>query len=268
MPKIPIRPEGFIQTASNPVIYGNTPDQTFAPDFSISEDGKGMMTGTVRFFYNCPYDKPPNNVVRAGASHPTVKKLLCNSVNTTIQSNNICYVEASYVGIEEDPAGVEWTLNTQTEDVPIENHPDFADPDKNWGTVTQAGYNTLGIPYWDTKNVVVNSDGEFGGFRNSESNREKGFVGVTAYKVPRATLSVSFYTAKSDLITDAVDSLAKAGSPPVGIIGAPAPKGGGEWFVTSVSVSQYSTKVFQVQMELTQSGPRGVNKYIYPDDEE
>lgn len=258
----PLYPQGYNYTSGSPRKWENGADGEYQPDWTVSDDGKGMLTGTMKFFYNCPAGKPVSRAIAAGDSHPKVPALLCNAVNTTIQANDISYVEASFVGLQQDPAGVEWSLNTQTEDVPIEQHPDFGKSDKNWGTVTKEGYDTkTGIPFWNTENVIVTEDGEFGGFRYSESNYKNQLVGVTSYKVPRATVSVSFFTGGS--VSEYVSSLAKAGSPPAGVEVPIALKGEAEWFVTAVSVSQYSLTILQVNVELTMSGERGVNELIY-----
>ena len=257
-PLIPQRPRS---TLSNPIKYEGQIDKDYQPDWTVSDDGKGMLTGTMRFFYNAPTGVPRTSAIKAGDTHPKLNFLLCNSVTTTIQSNDISYVEANFVGLGQDPAGVEWSLNTQTEDVPIESHPDFSNSSKGWGTVTQDGFNDLGIPYWNTENVIVDEDGVFGGFKNSQSNRDNQFVGVTSYKVPRATLSVTFFTAGG--AGTYVEQLAKAGSPPAGVVAPVTLKGEQEWFVSACSVSQYSLTIFQVQMELTLSGERGVNDKIY-----
>lgn len=259
----PPYPTGYRPTSSTPVKYGDISDGDWSPDWSVSDDGKGMLTGTMRFFWNAPANKPRTSIVKAGDSHPKLPELLCNSVQTTLTSNDISYVEASYVGLTQDPAGVTWSLNTPTEDEPIEMHPDFSKVEKGWGTVTQNGYNPdNNQPYWNLKNVIVSSDGRFEGFRYNDNNLEKQFVGVTSYKAPRATVSLSFFTANVELVKSAIAALRRISVIP--FVTIPLELGGNyNWLVTSVSTSQYSDTIFQVQMEFVLSGERGWNTRIY-----
>lgn len=261
----PPYPTGYRPTQSTPVRHENISDGDWSPDWSVTDDGKGLLTGTMRFFWNAPSNKPRTSIVKAGDSHPKLPELLCNAVQTTLTANDISYVEASYVGLAQDPAGVTWAINTPTEDEPIESHPDFAKIDKGWGMVTKEGYNPLNNqPYWNSKNVIVSTDGRFEGFKYNDHNIERGFVGVTSFKFPRATASLTFFTANLELVQQAQNSLRKIASIPFVDIPTPTLDGTYNWLVTNVSVSPFSDTIFQVQVEYLLSGDRGWNPLIYP----
>jgi hypothetical protein len=260
----PPLPTGFQSTTQSPIKKGGELNGTKQPDWSISDDGKGMLTGTMRFFYSTPTGKPTQTVVQAGAPHPRFPSLLCNSVTTTLSSNDISYVEAQYVGLSRDPAGVDWTMNTPTEEEPIENHPDFGDSAKGWGVVTQDGVSAeTGIPYWNRENVVVDKDGVFEKFKYNPANVTNQFVGVTSYKACRATVSVTYFTANQGTVNVAVGKLATISDP---FVSVPINKKADQNFLcTSVSVTQYSATIYQISEEYQLSGLKGWNKKIYAD---
>jgi hypothetical protein len=320
--------------------YGGPANGTPLPEWTINDDGLGMLTGTLKVFIDGPmggyggssgsglYHTPVasgnagsitglnkysgNNglsnpkgpssggglgagIPKTGDPHPYDSRLTCFGVSVSRNSMGIGYAEAQYVGLLQEPAGLEWDLSCPTEDDPIETHPNFHKTSgftdgestsgplvfdvnneefKDFKTVTKNGINpqTRG-PYWDLGNVHIDGPTQsFKGFRASDWNIKNGLVGVESYKVPRATLRINYTTSRREMWKWAVDSLGKyTGTIPSpfvpkgydnGASGVPNEAGSQNWLLVNVSVSEASG-LYKVSIEFMASGRKGWNKIIY-----
>lgn len=243
--------------------YGGPENGATLPEWNINDDGLGMLTGTLKVFIdgNGKTNKAPtgamekaaalslfnkyqgNNglsnpkdasgggglgegIPKTGDAHPYDSRLRCFGVSVERTSLGYGYAEAQYVGLLNDPSGIEWEITANTEDSPIETHPDFLLPEgyyvdnagkptgetgAKFGVITKSGINpqTKG-PYWNLKNVCVDGPTQsFKGFRASEEIIKKNLVGVESYKTPMATYRVSYTTAKKEMFEWALKNLGR-----------------------------------------------------------
>jgi hypothetical protein len=341
---------------------GGPSSGTPLPEWSVSDDGAGLLSGTLKVFIDGnagltskgtasskgfgadgksvnanggfgPAKSAADGIPATGSRHPFDGRLICYGTSTSFNSMGYGYVEAQYIGLLQDPAGVEWELSATTSDEAIETHPKFLGAEGNteyevegtptsgstlgggeggianptptgrirteFGTITKKGINpqTKG-PYWDLSNVYVDGPTQaFKGFRASEFNIENRFIGVESYKVPVATLRVSFTTMSADNFNWAVNGIGTivsqipsflnrtiAGSPAdtsgsgsspvsndvnsaVGNVGADAMSGADKsgWrklLITNASVA-FAGGLYKVSVEFARSGIYGWNPRIY-----
>jgi hypothetical protein len=141
--------------------YGGPANGTPQAEWSVSDDGMGMLTGTLKLFIEDPLFKqgggsgggspsgagslfnvykgnsgvtksktPPNQglgegIPMRGDPHPYEPALKCFGVTVNRGAMGIGYCDAQYVGLLYDPAGLEWEITCPTEDDSIETHPNF-----------------------------------------------------------------------------------------------------------------------------------------------
>jgi hypothetical protein len=253
---------------------GGPPSGTPQPDWEVTDDGKGLLTGTLRFFYNVETGKP--NLLPAparGTKHPFDERLICKDSSSSIGSNNIGYVNASYIGLSQDPTIPEWELSCPTEETSIQMHPAFNIPEGtagSMGVIKTAGVAPTFVPTYNDNMVVkggpTNSD--FEKFKVSPDTISKDLVGVETYKVMRPTITITIQTANQALMLDAIRNTGKQYSQPP--FGPPwLATEGRTWLFTSLSVSEYSG-IFKLSTEYMLSGlsadgkGKTWNKLIYP----
>lgn len=269
----PPNPQGRA-TSKQVLKKGSISSGTPQPEWRVTDDGKGMLTGTLKLFIDAKTGASHNAsemsvIPKRGDKHPYDERLYCNDVQTTFGSNDIAYCEANYVGLLQDPSGIEWELNTPTEEDDILTHPDLVSVKANWGTVTADGYNNNGQIPWDTKNVIIKPDGrgDFGGFKNNEHNRspEIDLAGVEKWKVPRATMRVTWNTASQANWIWAVKYLGyQTKSVPLAPDWTNVSDQNRSWLLSSTSVTQYGGTIYRIQAEYILSGQtKPWNKLIY-----
>lgn len=268
--------------------YGEVKTKTPQVDWTVTDNGKGLLSGTLKYFYevstgNAIDQTYIQTLPIQGEVHPYDNRLICNDCTLTVGANDIGYCDANYIGTQSDPCDVEFKLSCPTEEDPIQVHPSFslpADAQGSFGVVIEAGAAPKYQPVYDREMVVLGGKdlSEFDKFKVSPKTIEKDLVGVTSYKVARPTLSVSFVTQDGGFIATLISSVGMQTN-------APQPKGnapdwisgfsGRNWLLTSASVSpllRSEAKVdilWRVELEymLSGVGSDGVgktwNKLIY-----
>lgn len=244
------------------VKVGTPKDGAALPDWTVTDDGLGLLTGTLKFFYDYTTGKAVEGglaVPARGDRHPYDERLVCHDVKTTYGSNDIAYCDANYVGLKQDPSGIEYTLNCPTEEDPIQLHPKF-NLEKDKEGSFKAIEKMAESPDWKTRyNTKVcktkdNKGDEFVAFAVSPDNVTNDLVGVKSYKVPRPTMSVTFHTANQTIMFDCVRSVGKQFKKvPYGPDWSDVSKENRSWLFTSVSVTEYAG-IFKCQTEYMLSG--------------
>ena len=257
--------------------FGHISNGTPNPvDWQVVDDGTGLLTGTARFFYSNTDGKAvKKGFPRKGDKHPFDERLVCKDTRASYGTNEITYVDANYVGLDADPSGIVWELLCPTSDEPIETHPDFftwgvlktAPKKAQNGQVTPPTYNSTykSMIDWNYDEVIVR-EGNFDKFKDTPNNRGQNpsfnLVGVKSYKVPRATIRVTFSTKNETIKNTAIQALGKhCTQPPYGP--AWTKTTGRSWLMTNISVTEYAG-IYKIQTEYMLSGTEGYwNNRIY-----
>jgi hypothetical protein len=260
--------------------YG-TPNQKLPQvDWQVTDDGKGLLTGTMKYWYDIATGKPLDPLVIAklpvrGERHPFDERLVCRDVNTTVGSNDMGYCDANYVGLSIDPTEPEWSLSCPTEEDPIQTHPMFAlqvGKEGSFGIVLEEAKAPTFQPKYDTKMVILGGkqNNEFEGFKVSKETIDKDLVGVESYKVTRQTLSMSFHTANQIVVQTFLGFVGKQFKEPAFAPSFLTSTEGRTWLLTSMSLSEFAG-IYKIELEYTLSGMgsdgkgKSWNKLIYKD---
>lgn len=222
------------------------------PDFSISDDGRGLLQGTYKVYYHSVSGMPP--LPSRGSPHPRNTGLTCLKAEAQFGMNNSCVVTAEYIGIRNDPTYAECEVSSTTGETSMVFHPKFAEfaIEK---PATKANPNYEFKPWVDTVN---NNGKDFERFNIASS--PGGIGGVESFLTPRATVRVTFYT-KGGAASRLMGNIGKTATTPTYANG-PMPSGG-DFLLTGVSVTPYGS-IYKVSAEWTQSElGKTWNKYIY-----
>ena len=238
---------------------GSVSDGTPQPEWNVTDDGRGLLTGTLKLFFSQKTGATfeVEGIPKRGDRHPFDERLVCKDVQTSIGSNNICYCDANYVGLAQDPSGVEWSLSCPTEETSITLHPKFVIVDGKegaWGHLKELSED--GYPTWNYDMVKAAKDFEktFEGFATSKETIAKDLVGVESYKVPRPTMSITLHTADKNLLTSSIQNVGKQYlKPPFGPDWADTSNVNRTWLFTSLSVTEYAG-IYKLETEYTLSG--------------
>lgn len=252
-------------------------------DWQVQDDGLGVLTGTVTYTHHMGGDGgtvPDVYVPKQCEQHPFDKRLFCKDYSISYGSNMLATITVNYIGLRSDPAGVTWELSGPTDEDSIDTHPKFAE----WAAIGTLGTPTAGNPNppldyyrkdgtvnWNYENVEVDNDQRFVGFKYNETNIKRDLVGVKSYKVPRATLKLSFSTSSVAHIMWLTSGLGKY-TERIPLLDDKSDDGkmfnvsksNQSWLLTSSSLSRVAN-VYKGQAEFTLSGPlKPWNKLIYP----
>lgn len=247
---------------------GSVKDGTVQPEWNVQDDGRGLLTGSVKFFYN--YKTGTSSVgldgmPTKGSKHPYDERLVCNNVSVNYQSNDIAYVDASYVGLKQDPSGIEWTLSAPTADEAIDKHWAFLEIQTKGGfgvfaadqpsPTTNNFYDPdTKFPIFDPQVVIANPKDGFQRFAVSDKTREKDLVGVESYLAPKCTMQVTWHTASEAYWFWAVQYLGwQISYVPLAPAWSNVTALNRSWLLTSSNVSEYSG-IYKVSAEFTLSG--------------
>ena len=257
--------------------YGTPKSRTPQPEWNVNDDGRGLLTGTLKLFYDHETGKPIDNELisglpQRGERHPFDERLVCQDVQTSFGSNNIGYCDASYVGLKQDPSGVEWNLSCPTEEEPIETHPMFVKPESEQGSFKVIKSYNKATPVWNSALVDFQGDfsQEFKRFKLCPENVKTDLFGIESYKVSRPSMSVTLHTANKEILDLAILNVGKQyPSVPYGPTWSDVSKIGRSWLFTSLNVSEYAT-IFKLECEFMLSGigsdgkGKTWNKLVYP----
>lgn len=262
---------------SNPPNTSGSPQQFMAmgmpaaemrqPDFTVTDDGRGLMEASVRSYHltNTSSPRIPSTVPRKGDKHPTISELVCYKTSFTFQRNNIGYCQAEYIGIKKDPTEGDWEISSSSSDQSIIFHPNF----ELWAVKTKG--DSSAVPAKPTEYqpwVLQTTDNPpvFKTFRDtSKYDKLHNFQGIESYLVPNVVCRVTFHTAKMQVLSAITNGLGRCRSSPYGAGDNLKAGDGRNWLLTSASANQYGM-VYRIQTEWTlSSGKMPHNKYVYPD---
>lgn len=160
------------------VKHGGPPSGTNQVEWSITDDGNGVLSGTLRVFIDSagggggggsimpsqlgtplftqyqgnngltnPLSGSADGAARLhpkapkrGDGHPFDGRLKCYGATINYNRMGIAYCDAQYAGLISDPCGFEWELTCPTEEDPIELHPNFLAGSVNQNTGNSASF--------------------------------------------------------------------------------------------------------------------------------
>jgi hypothetical protein len=222
------------------------------PDFSISDDGRGLLQGSFKWYYHHASGMPP--LPGRGSTHPMNTGLGCIKAEAQYGMNNSCVVTADYIGIRTDPTFAECEVSSTTGETSMVFHPRFAE----MAIATPATKTNPNYKFKDWIDTVNNNGKDFERFNIATAPANMG--GVESFLTPRATVRVSFYT-KGGAAARLMGNIGKTASQPLYANG-PMPTGG-NFLLTGVSVTPYGN-IYKVSAEWTQSElGKTWNKEIY-----
>ncbi|NDB89151.1 MAG: hypothetical protein EB164_09675 [Thaumarchaeota archaeon] len=236
------------------------------PDWSIQDNGRGLLEGNAKIFFTHSKNVVPSGLPVRGSSHPYDSRLHCHTSNMTLQKNGIGYCEAQYIGIKEGDTTVpEWTLSANTSDLSIQLHKSFNDWCVEGGLIMKpdGNYNTSGIKSGKNgyKMVEVDENGKFERFGLSHPKVK----GVETFSVPQGNCKVSFYCKnKEQWYAFSVGGLAKwCTKPPFVPDFLDASSANLSWLLNGSSVTEYGN-IYKVELDFLLSIlGEPVNPYVY-----
>jgi hypothetical protein len=257
------------------VKHGSVGKTEYQCQWNISDDGKGLLNGSLRIFINHRSGTPIGDdfsTPQRGEKHPFDERLYCIGSNVQFGNNDIAYCDANYVGLKEDPCHITWQLNCPTEDTDIQLHEKFLikDDKEGFGIVKEEPTDDKPAVF-DTKKVEVDpKTGQFERFRYTKENGptgEKMFYGVRSFKDPRITMNVSFKTAKMENWAWTLQFIRHSMNF-VPMIGSWTQMGKTKddkrnWLLMDSNVTE-ETGFYNVSFQMALSGKAGWNKNIYP----
>lgn len=225
-------------------IFGGLLEQ---PDWSISDNGRGLLEGVAVF--KVSHNGGPTTIpVARNSKHPNDSNLTCWDVSTVYGRNGIATCTAKYIGIKSgmmtDP---EWTMSGVASEQSIRFHPKF----DSW--VAQAGA--------DRQKIRLDEQGYFVSF----GPRHPKVPAVEQFVAPSGSCKVSFYTKSREIwMKHSIGGLGKWSAAPSfapQYLNATAAKL--SWLLTSTSVNEYAN-IFKVDLDWTLSvlgKPHNIDMY-------
>lgn len=245
---------------------GSTPTEMKQPDFSVSDDGRGLLEASIKSYHRTTTNSPriPSTVPRKGEKHPSISELVCYKSNFTFQRNNIGYCQADYIGLKKDPTEGDWEISSSSSDHPIIFHENF---DK-WAVKVKGDASVTPAKPTEYQPWVEQSDSKPPSFKTfkdtSKFDKVHNFQGIESYIVPSIIVRVTFYTAKFNIVGAIIAGLGRTRASPYQAPESLKVSDGRNYLLTSASANQYGT-IYRVQTEWTlSSGVSPHNKYVYP----
>lgn len=233
------------------------------PDWHISDNGYGLLEGSLKVFYN-HNDKPISTDIVKGSTHPFDERLKAFDITINYGKNGVAYLDAKYIGIASgNVTEPEWSISGTTSDESIQFHPDFK---KFCEELTSPAYiqgqNYTQTAESRTTGVILDDKNNFEKF----APKHPYLPAIEQFVVPAATCEVTFYTNDISIATFALaDNLGGTTSK---IPYAPeflTASGDKNWMLTSTSVSPHGV-IYKCSWTFTLSILGKVhNKYIYKD---
>lgn len=213
----------------------------FQPQWTISEDTRGLLEGTVAIRYTMNPSSPGTPPLPGrGSPHPWDLRLKCYKTSAQMGNNGQAIVTSDYIGLRLDPTLAEVETSGSTTSQPLPLHPNF--PSMAMATKpTASNPNFVYMPFVDTVN---NNRKDFERF--NVNTAPEGLRGADSYSAPRATVRISFYTANQGTVSRYLSNVGTYADTPLNANG-PLPAGG-NFLLNSVNVSTYGT-VYKLSCE-------------------
>lgn len=230
------------------VTLGTHSNKTLQSDWSITDDGRGVLEGSVRFYYPNKPDHKPNGLPSKGEQHPADGRLKCYKTAFNQGKNEYGYCQADYIGLANGTKSEgEWEVTSSTSETSIIFHPDFEElAMESKGTAGEDG--NAGTPTVWKNYVKFDDKNEFEAFTIDAPDD---LAGIEAYLTPQTVCRVTFSTTNSSEVSKVMGGLGKTAGTPYGCSSVPS-GGDGNWLLTNASCNEYGT-VYRVQTEWTQS---------------
>jgi hypothetical protein len=168
------------------ITKGNTGRLELQPDFTIEQDGFGLLTS--RLTFRCDGDKASNLAPKREDAHPIDGRLKCHKSTWTINKANLATIVSDYVGIElGENTKIQIKGDVVTGTQPIQAHKDFLKVLKPLGWSSQSG------TFPDTNAKAV----------------ENAMVGIRSFLSADSQISATFYTSLKSVVNDGVNMVGK-----------------------------------------------------------
>ena len=228
---------------------GNVPNKELQSDWSITNDGRGVLESSVRFYYENKPTSVPSNLPRKGDPHPADGRLKCYKIAFNQGKNEYGYCQADYIGLENgNQSEGEWEVTSSTSESSIIFHPDFEElAIESKGTAGESG--NAGTPTVWKNYVKFDEKNEFEAFTIDAPDD---LAGIEAYLTPQTVCRVTFSTTTGSTVGKVMAGLGKTAGVPYGCSAVPSGSNGGNWLLTNASCNEYGS-IYRIQTEWTQS---------------
>lgn len=217
--------------------------------WTIKYADDGTLAGTATF--RCDADAVEALLPVRGTPHPKNGKLLSYESEGEVGENGVASVHVSYLGLTRDPSEPRISFMPAMDSDPIETHKNFA---------SAIG----GTKLSPLNGAKFDDDGYFVGFPQDAASAAAKLTGVTSYLRPGLVFRSTFFTANPALY-----ELKNAGTRSTAPMGFPSDvtlPTGCEWLRLAPVMEQYGL-IYKITQDYQLSGPNGVNKLIYSDEE-
>ena len=237
--------------------YGNVKSPLPQPEWNVSDNGKGLLSGTLKMYYEHKTGGKNTTIPpKRGDKHPYDERLICSNSQINFGSNNIAYCDATYVGLVQDPSEVEWELSCTTEEDPIQTHPNFLKRGEGMFDIVTEDVSDDKPIKWDSDQVLFDyTKGGIQRFKDSKKARDKDLTGITAFKAPRSNFKITFHTLAVPTWAWVVQNLGyQTGAIPMGPEWTSVVVFNKTWLLISSSVTEYGGGIYKVTCEFMLSG--------------
>ena len=217
-------------------------------DWTMNVDGRGLLEGNFKKAYPT-WDAGESLAPQKGDVHPLNNKMTCYKSSVQYGHMGQVFVTAEYIGIAKDPTEGEWEISSSTTSESVVFHPSFPDLAIDYMYGGEGTGDGSEEP-WAFKDKIVDKDPSnpkiFQRFNCVDAPAD--LRGVESYLTPRATMKVSFYTAKKGMIAEITGNIGKTSATPMYAPADVCPQTGGNWLLTGASVSEYGN-IYKIQTE-------------------
>jgi hypothetical protein len=165
---------------------GNTDRLELQPEFTIEQDGFGLLTS--RLTFRCDATSVANLAPKSGDAHKTDGRMKCHKSTYTINKSGLATIISDYVGIETgDRTRIQIKGEIVTSTQPIQVHKDFTK------VLKALGWNSQSQTYPDTSALAVTN----------------AMVGIRSFLSADSQVSANYYTSLKSEVNDGVNMVGK-----------------------------------------------------------
>ena len=165
---------------------GNISRLELQPDFTIEQDGFGLLTS--RLTFRTDAQSVEASAPKSGASHPVDPRMKCHKSTYTVNKSGLATIFSDYVGIESgDRTKIQIKGDIVTSTQPIQVHKDFNKVLKGlgWSSAAQTFPETSAL-------AVTNA-----------------MVGIRSFLSADSSITATYYTSLKSEVNDGVNMVGK-----------------------------------------------------------
>lgn len=216
-------------------------DEVYQPSWTLSEDTRGLLEGTLTWRRQVSPSSPRTpNLPQRGEPHAWDPRLRCHQSQLSFGEQGQCMVQASYIGLVQDPTLAEVEISAAASSQTLQLHPNFTSMAMSQAP-TASNSNFAFHPYVDTVNQNRKDFERFNAITAPE-----GLRGADSYYAPKGTARVTFYTANQGTVTKYLSNVGTI-EDTIPNINGPVPSGH-NYLLVNASVATYGI-IYKISAE-------------------